>query len=628
VPDEGPAPVEPVVEEPVAEEPTPPAEPDPVVPDEDPAPADPVAEEPIAAQPVVVTPVTPSEPAVTPTPVEPVAQAPIAEDTAPDSGIPALINGDFETIASDADSKGSWYLTKGADAAGNQGFGWTAANGGLIEIQQSGTAGITAFDGKSYIELDSHGRGTSRPLVTQAFAAKDGTALSLDFAFAERQGAGDGSSDFELFWDGALVATFTNAQGSDAWRVVDADAKDGIGVAIADHGAAGGWFTASVTGLIADGRDSIAFQGLAAQENTHGTFLDAISLRAATKEEAAKAAEPEPAPKNTAPADIALSTTSVNERVAPGSVIAALATKDADGADTHSYTLVQDPSGLFEIRDGALALREGAALDREEAANHTIMLRSTDTNGDSVERSFTLTVADARERQVSGTAKAEDLKAEDGDADIHGRGGNDKLEGKNGADRIWGGDGNDDIKGDNGDDLLWGGAGNDTLDGENEDDQLWGGLGRDSLAGGNHDDTLHGEGGHDTLDGGNHDDLLWGGEGNDLMLGDNGNDWFDAGPGADTIHGGNDDDVLALEPDGLSDRFFGGNGRDTVLLGEQAGGFREADGWTLKLTSGRVTSQGEGFLNLSDGADGEVGFADGSTLRFEDVERLTWQMPA
>ena len=46
------------------------------------------------------------------------------------------------------------------------------------------------------------------------------------------------------------------------------------------------------------------------------------------------------------------------------------------------------------------------------------------------------------------------------------------------------------------------------------------------------------------------------------------------------------------------------------------------------MLSGSVTGQGEGFIDLSNGADGRIVFADGSQLDFQDVERLTWQAAA
>lgn len=148
-----------------------------------------------------------------------------------------------------------------------------------IEVQNGGTGGLAAFAGDYKLELDSHPTSEADPLVTQAVATCADGRYTLTFAFAERQGPGDGSSDFELRWDGDLVGTFTKAAGATSWLFADADAGDGIGVAISPNSDRG-WAQAKVAGLIGDGDDTIGFQGLAAQTNTYGAFIDNVSLTA------------------------------------------------------------------------------------------------------------------------------------------------------------------------------------------------------------------------------------------------------------------------------------------------------------------------------------------------------------
>jgi len=75
------------------------------------------------------------------------------------------------------------------------------------------------------------------------------------------------------------VATFTNPTGSDSWTLIDANATDGVTVAIADAGPTGGWWAATVTGLKGDGNDSLGFKALATQTNTFGTFIDNVSVK-------------------------------------------------------------------------------------------------------------------------------------------------------------------------------------------------------------------------------------------------------------------------------------------------------------------------------------------------------------
>lgn len=84
------------------------------------------------------------------------------------------------------------------------------------------------------------------------------------------------------------------------------------------------------------------------------------------------------------------------------------------------------------------------------------------------------------------------------------------------------------------------------------------------------DDVVDGGKGNDKIHGGNGDDVLSGGRGNDKLHGDKGNDSLTGGSGSDQLMGGSGNDVLvyAMAEAGRrdSDRYDGGNGRDTLRL--------------------------------------------------------------
>lgn len=84
------------------------------------------------------------------------------------------------------------------------------------------------------------------------------------------------------------------------------------------------------------------------------------------------------------------------------------------------------------------------------------------------------------------------------------------------------------------------------------------------------DDVIIGGKGNDKIHGGNGDDVLSGGKGNDKLYGDKGNDSLSGGSGSDQLKGGAGNDVLAhaMAEAGRcdSDRYDGGNGRDTLRL--------------------------------------------------------------
>lgn len=98
---------------------------------------------------------------------------------------------------------------------------------------------------------------------------------------------------------------------------------------------------------------------------------------------------------NEAPANIALSNSSVSENRAAGTAVGTLAANDPEG-DTPIFDLVSGPgdssNGLFRI-DGNV-LRTGGTLDFETAASHSIRVRARDINGAESVRSFTITVVD------------------------------------------------------------------------------------------------------------------------------------------------------------------------------------------------------------------------------------------
>ncbi|RZF80609.1 DUF4856 domain-containing protein [Pseudoalteromonas sp. CO325X] len=97
-------------------------------------------------------------------------------------------------------------------------------------------------------------------------------------------------------------------------------------------------------------------------------------------------------PTNTAPTDISLSSTSVNDDVVGAEVGALSATDDADSGFT--YTLSADEA-RFEIVDGnTLKLKDGIALNYEQQTEVSVSVTVTDAGGLSFAKELTVTVAD------------------------------------------------------------------------------------------------------------------------------------------------------------------------------------------------------------------------------------------
>jgi len=108
-----------------------------------------------------------------------------------------------------------------------------------------------------------------------------------------------------------------------------------------------------------------------------------------------------------APTAIALSAAAVAEDAAVGTAVGTLSTTDVDAGDTFTYTLVSGEgdtgNGSFTI-DGAV-LKTAAAFDFETQGSYSIRVRSTDANGGTFEKVFTITVTDVNDvASISGPA--------------------------------------------------------------------------------------------------------------------------------------------------------------------------------------------------------------------------------
>ncbi len=104
------------------------------------------------------------------------------------------------------------------------------------------------------------------------------------------------------------------------------------------------------------------------------------------------------------PSDITLSNTSIAENTdtsAAEVTIGTLSTIDADFDDTHTYTLVSGIGSAdnesFTINGNELRVKQNTGLDYETQNRYSVRVRSTDNNGLSMDKSFTVTVADVND---------------------------------------------------------------------------------------------------------------------------------------------------------------------------------------------------------------------------------------
>ena len=306
----------------------------------------------------------------------------------------------------------------------------------------------------------------------------------------------------------------------------------------------------------------------------------------------------------TTPYDLVLSGTVVIENAAAGTVVGTASASDS-ARDTLTYSLTDNGGGLFTIDGATGVITTTAPIDHETLASVQLGVRATDTGGNSVDRTVTVTIGDLNE---APTAAADAVSV-----DEDGQTGN-----------LWnqllGNDGDPDagntltiLSVDTGttlgsvifdpitqslvyvadaevfDELATGASMTDSFtytvrdaaglvstasvtmtvtgvaDGGdfvrgNGNDVFSGSAGEDRLFGNNGNDTIYGLGGQDRLFGGNGDDFLYGGAGNDMLLGERGNDVLEGGAGIDRFvfgKGAGDDIIRDFDVT-----------RDILVLGE------------------------------------------------------------
>jgi len=120
---------------------------------------------------------------------------------------------------------------------------------------------------------------------------------------------------------------------------------------------------------------------------------------------------------NSAPADISLSASSVNENVAGNTTVGTLSTTDPDAGDVFTYALVagtgSTDNGAFSISGNTLQIN--SSPDFETKSSYTVRVRSTDQGSLSMEKVFLVTVNNVNEAptniNLSATAINENVAA-------------------------------------------------------------------------------------------------------------------------------------------------------------------------------------------------------------------------
>ena len=111
--------------------------------------------------------------------------------------------------------------------------------------------------------------------------------------------------------------------------------------------------------------------------------------------------------QNSAPTGIDLAGGSVDENSTAGTVVAHLSAIDQDANESFSYSIIDDPSGLFEIDGSQVRLKAGAEVDFETADSHDLEIQVADSAGNSFSKQVTLQVNDLNEDPTDITIASE-----------------------------------------------------------------------------------------------------------------------------------------------------------------------------------------------------------------------------
>jgi len=152
------------------------------------------------------------------------------------------------------------------------------------------------------------------------------------------------------------------------------------------------------TTINSDGEATFAI-GISEDQLTEGSETLILSIGEKTKSITINDTSTDP---GQSPTNISLSSISFNENINANTSIATLTTTDPDNNDTFTYTLV---SGIGDTDNSAFTISESSlkinsSPDYESKSSYKIRLRTTDSGGNSFEKSFTLSVNDLEEENT------------------------------------------------------------------------------------------------------------------------------------------------------------------------------------------------------------------------------------
>ena len=338
------------------------------------------------------------------------------------SGPDTLLGGDGNDVLQIGQGAAGGNLLDGGAGDDQLNSGYDTGGSTLV-----GGEGNDAVFAGGYGDVVDAGAGADNIYVVRnaTVAAGDGAdVLTVNYLAFGGGGVYDlGAGDDQVVFHGAYVtqATLTLGGGQDTIRFSEGAPALGFWGAITDFTAGAGGdrleiapFLNSLPGydgtnpfgaggflrLLQDGADTLL---LADRDGAAGGQAPVTLFRFQNTDAAAFTAENFATPwipsvTLQAPTDLALDNTTIDEDASAGTLVGTLSATDPDAGDTHTFSLLNDAGGRFEIANGnEIVLAADMALDFEGQATHAIAVRVTDASGLSRDETFTITVGDVNE---------------------------------------------------------------------------------------------------------------------------------------------------------------------------------------------------------------------------------------
>ncbi|MDD7805765.1 MAG: cadherin domain-containing protein [Endozoicomonas sp. (ex Botrylloides leachii)] len=266
---------------------------------------------------------------------------------------------------------------RGADQTGDDGIYLRRydANGETIaEITVNETLSgtqympeVTALADGGYVVSWSSSQDGSYNVYARIYNAA-GEATGGELKISEHDSIGEYNSDILALDDGGFVVSwYGNIEGDTdvyARRYSATGEAEGDAFRISDH--VNGTENSATLAQLADGRIVATWQSDSQDGSGYGVYGKLIALDS-----------------------------QVTDSAANGTAVGQVNVDDPDFADTHSFVLIDDANGRFSIDSttGVITLADTSQVDYDDATSHDVVVRVTDSGGETLTQTLTIEVA-------------------------------------------------------------------------------------------------------------------------------------------------------------------------------------------------------------------------------------------